>query len=184
MSSRDRSRSPYGRSRSPPPRRSRSPPRREERRDESREDRDKRALFLNNIPYTANQDDILDLRAFRRAIAVRIALDRSTGRPRGFAHVEFKDEEATEDAFEDFEQGQDFRGRPIYVDFCGAKSRRKPRGGGGRGRSPPRRRSPPRDRYRDDDRRRDDRHDDRRRDRHDDDRRRDRYDDDRRRDRH
>jgi cold-inducible RNA-binding protein len=49
-------------------------------------------LFVGNLPYDATEDEIRDHFAQAGAVSrVFVPLDRDTGRPRGFAFVEFED---------------------------------------------------------------------------------------------
>ena len=68
-------------------------------------------LFVGNMPYGATE---ADLRAHFSAVGepsqVVIPVDRETGRPRGFAFVEFLDRAIAEQAIERFNQ-QPFMGR-------------------------------------------------------------------------
>jgi RNA recognition motif-containing protein len=70
-----------------------------------------------------------DLRAHFGAVAppsqVVLPVDRETGRPRGFAFVEFMDRAHAEDAIQRF-NGQVFNGRPLAVSEARAREDRGP----------------------------------------------------------
>ncbi len=72
-------------------------------------------LFVGNMPYGATE---ADLRTHFAAVGapsqVVIPVDRETGRPRGFAFVEFLDRAIAEQAIERFNQ-QPFMGRSLSV---------------------------------------------------------------------
>ena len=72
-------------------------------------------LFVGNMPYGATD---ADLRAHFAAVGepsqVVIPTDRETGRPRGFAFVEFLDRAVAEQAIQRFNQ-QPFMGRSLSV---------------------------------------------------------------------
>ena len=76
-----------------------------------------------------------DLRTYFGTVAppsqVVLPVDRETGRPRGFAFVEFQDRGQAEAAIQKF-NGQVFNGRPLAVSEARA---REDRGPGGRGRA-------------------------------------------------
>ena len=84
-------------------------------------------LFVGNMPYGATE---ADLRAHFSAVGppsqVVLPVDRETGRPRGFAFVEFLDRAMAEEAINRFNQ-QPFMGRPLSV------SEARPREAGGAG---------------------------------------------------
>merc|ERR1711998_601558 len=63
---------------------------------------------------------------------VRLATDRETGQPRGFGHVEFDSEEATEKAVTEM-NGTDLDGRSLRIDYAGAKKEDGKGGKGGKG---------------------------------------------------
>ena len=103
-------------------------------------------LFIGNLPYGATE---ADLRAHFAAIAepshVVMPVDRETGRPRGFAFVEFVDREKAEEVIRKFD-AQPFQGRNLAVSEARAREDRPPgprpggfggppRPGGGRDRS-------------------------------------------------
>ena len=86
-------------------------------------------LFVGNMPYGATE---ADLRAHFSAVAppsqIVLPVDRDTGRPRGFAFVEFLDRAHAEEAINRFNQ-QPFMGRPLSV----SEARPREAGGGGGG---------------------------------------------------
>ena len=86
-------------------------------------------LFVGNMPYGATE---ADLRTHFTAVAppsqVVVPVDRETGRPRGFAFVEFLDRAHAEEAINRFNQ-QPFMGRPLSV----SEARPREAGGGGAG---------------------------------------------------
>jgi RNA recognition motif-containing protein len=95
-------------------------------------------LFIGNLPYSASE---ADLRAHFAAIAepshVVMPVDRETGRPRGFAFVEFADRAVAEEVIRKFD-AQPFQGRNLAVSEARAREDRGPRPPGGGGFSGPR----------------------------------------------
>jgi len=96
-------------------------------------------LFVGNMPYGATE---ADLRAHFSAVGapsqIVIPVDRDTGRPRGFAFVEFLDRAMAEQAISRFNQ-QPFMGRSLSVSEARPREERpagggfRPSGGGGGG---------------------------------------------------
>lgn len=86
-------------------------------------------LFVGNMPYGATE---ADLRAHFSGVGapsqIVIPVDRETGRPRGFAFVEFLDRAIAEEAINRFNQ-QPFMGRTLSV----SEARPREAGGGGGG---------------------------------------------------
>ena len=84
-------------------------------------------LFVGNMPYGATE---ADLRAHFSGVGapsqIVIPVDRDTGRPRGFAFVEFTDRAMAEEAISRFNQ-QPFMGRSLSV----SEARPREAGGGG-----------------------------------------------------
>lgn len=68
-----------------------------------------------------------------RVVDAKLPTDRETGRPRGFAFVEFESDEAAEKSIQ-LMNGKDLKGRPLRVNPA---EDRPPRPGGGFG-APPR----------------------------------------------
>lgn len=88
-------------------------------------------LFIGNLPYSATE---ADLRAHFAPIAepshVVMPVDRETGRPRGFAFVEFADRTVAEEVIRKFD-AQPFQGRNLAVSEARAREDRPPRPPGG-----------------------------------------------------
>jgi RNA recognition motif-containing protein len=83
-------------------------------------------LFIGNLPYSATE---ADLRAHFAAVAepshVVMPVDRETGRPRGFAFVEFAERPVAEQVIQRFDQ-QPFQGRNLAVSEARAREDRPP----------------------------------------------------------
>jgi RNA recognition motif-containing protein len=83
-------------------------------------------LFIGNLPYSASE---ADLRAHFAPIAepshVVMPVDRETGRPRGFAFVEFADRAVAEQVIQKF-NAQPFQGRNLAVSEARAREDRPP----------------------------------------------------------
>lgn len=86
-------------------------------------------LFIGNLSYNVNEQELRE--AFTgegiELRSVRVALDRETGRPRGFAFVETMTDEGAKASIEKL-SGRLLQGRPIIVEEAQAK----PMGGGPR----------------------------------------------------
>jgi len=93
-------------------------------------------LFVGNLSYSTTE---ADLRTYFSTVAppshVVLPVDRETGRPRGFAFVEFLDRAHAEQAIQKF-NGQALNGRPLSVSEARAREDRGPAG-------PPRPGGPP-----------------------------------------
>jgi RNA recognition motif-containing protein len=94
-------------------------------------------LFVGNLSYATTE---AELRTYFGTVAppsqVVLPVDRETGRPRGFAFVEFQERSHAEQAIQRF-NGQPFNGRPLAVSEARAREERGPGGpprpGGGFG---------------------------------------------------
>lgn len=88
-------------------------------------------LFIGNLPYGATE---ADLRAHFAPVAepshVVMPVDRETGRPRGFAFVEFADRAVADEVIKRFD-AQPFQGRNLAVSEARAREDRPPRPPGG-----------------------------------------------------
>jgi cold-inducible RNA-binding protein len=83
-------------------------------------------LFIGNLPYGATE---ADLRAHFAPVAepshVVMPVDRETGRPRGFAFVEFVERPVAEEVIKRFD-AQPFQGRNLAVSEARAREDRPP----------------------------------------------------------
>src|SRR4051812_38670037 len=96
-------------------------------------------LFIGNLSYQVNEAELRE--AFTgegiEVRSVRVALDRETGRPRGFAFVETATEAGAKDSVAKL-SGRLMQGRPIVVEEAQARPPGpRPGGPGGFG-GPPR----------------------------------------------
>ena len=89
-------------------------------------------LFVGNLPYDATEDEIRQhFSSVGNLSYVSIPLDRETGKKRGFAFVEFADEQQAQAAIRQF-NNQPFKGRPLAVNEARAREAGpRPAGGGG-----------------------------------------------------
>ena len=91
-------------------------------------------LFVGNLPFDASEHDLRTLLAAdgRVVTSIKIATDRDTGRPRGFAFVDMENDEQAKAAIGALD-GKDFGGRALKVN----EALEKPgsRSGGGHGAS-------------------------------------------------
>ncbi|MFO8010859.1 MAG: RNA-binding protein [Dehalococcoidia bacterium] len=72
-------------------------------------------MYVGNMSYDASQSEIEGLFSEAGEVTeVSLPVDRNTGRPRGFAFVEFADEAACAHAIEKFD-GHELHGRTIRV---------------------------------------------------------------------
>jgi RNA recognition motif-containing protein len=84
-------------------------------------------LFIGNLPYGATE---ADLRSHFAPVAqpshVAMPVDRETGRPRGFAFVEFPERSVADEIIKRFD-AQPFMGRNLAVSEARAREDRPPR---------------------------------------------------------
>jgi RNA recognition motif-containing protein len=72
-------------------------------------------LFIGNLPYAATEAELREhLSSVGEPTQVVLPTDRETGRPRGFAFVDYADRGVAEEAIRRFHQ-QPFKGRPLAV---------------------------------------------------------------------
>ncbi|KLU81466.1 nucleic acid-binding protein [Magnaporthiopsis poae ATCC 64411] len=80
-----------------------------------------KSLYIGNIPYETTDAELNKLfRSLDNVTDVRIAVDRSTGWPRGFAHADFTTEEAAMAAGVKLED-MTLLGRQLRIDFSQGK---------------------------------------------------------------
>ena len=90
-------------------------------------------LYLGNLPFDAQDDDIRD--AFKEYGTIEdlfIPLDRETNRPRGFAFITLADDDLARKAIEEMD-GHDLMGRNLRVNEAEERRPQQNRGGGGGG---------------------------------------------------
>lgn len=76
-----------------------------------------RTLFIGNLSYEMTDRDLNDLfRGIENVTDVRVAIDRRTGQPRGFAHADFIDVESAQKAYDQL-NGKDMYDRKLRLDF-------------------------------------------------------------------
>ena len=92
------------------------------------------SIFVGNLPFRAEQEDIIELFSTYGGVTnCALPLERDTGRKRGFAFVEMSDEAAEASAIEAL-QGAELMGRPLRINKAeprGSAPRRDYGGGGG-----------------------------------------------------
>jgi len=87
-------------------------------------------VFVGNLEFSTTKEQLEELFAQAGSIVdVFLPSDRATGRPRGFAFVEFSSDEEAEAAIKQFD-GYELGGRNLRVNAAEA---RQPSFGGGRG---------------------------------------------------
>jgi nucleolin len=85
-----------------------------------------KTLFVGNMSFEMSDKDLNDLfRDIRNVMDVRVAIDRRTGQPRGFAHADFIDVASAVKAKEAL-NGKEIYGRQLRVDF-GKSATQSPR---------------------------------------------------------
>jgi nucleolin len=78
-------------------------------------------LFVGNLPYDATEVEVKNLfAAVGSVVAVSLPIERESGRPRGFAFVDFSERAHAEEAVRRFHQ-QPFRGRVLMVSEARAR---------------------------------------------------------------
>jgi cold-inducible RNA-binding protein len=88
-------------------------------------------LFVGNLPYSATEVDIRQhFGTVGDPMQIVIPTDRDTGRPRGFAFVDYDDRGVAERAIQQL-HGQPFKGRPLSVSEARPREARPPMGAGG-----------------------------------------------------
>ena len=90
-------------------------------------------LFIGNLPYNATEAELREhLSPVGAPTQIVLPTDRETGRPRGFAFVDYADRAVAEEAIRRYHQ-QPFKGRPLAVSEARPREERPagaPRPGG------------------------------------------------------
>ena len=88
-------------------------------------------LFIGNLPYSATEAELREhLSSVGEPTSVVLPVDRETGRPRGFAFVDYADRAVAEEAIRKFDQAL-FKGRGLAVSEARPREERGGGGGGG-----------------------------------------------------
>jgi RNA recognition motif-containing protein len=86
-----------------------------------------KTLFIGNMSFEMSDKDLNDLfRDIRNVLDVRVAIDRRTGQPRGFAHADFVDVQSATKAREVLKEKVIY-GRQLRVDFSKSSNDRSDR---------------------------------------------------------
>ena len=76
-----------------------------------------KTLFIGNMAFDMSDRDLNNLfREIKNVVDVRVAIDRRTGQPRGFAHADFVDIASAEKAMAELSD-KEVCGRYLRVDF-------------------------------------------------------------------
>jgi nucleolin len=79
------------------------------------------SLYIGNIPYETSDADLNRLfRELEDVVDVRVAVDRNTGWPRGFAHADFASVDSAKKAHEKLSE-MEFGGRKLRVDYSASR---------------------------------------------------------------
>ncbi len=85
-------------------------------------------LFVGNLDYSVSEADLRShFGEVGQPAQVALPVDRETGRPRGFAFVEFPDRAMAEEVIKRF-NGQPLKGRPLAISEARAREDRPPMG--------------------------------------------------------
>jgi RNA recognition motif-containing protein len=81
-----------------------------------------KTLFIGNLAFEMSDADLNKLfRDIKNVIDVRVAIDRRTGQPRGFAHADFVDVDSAVKGMEAL-AGKEIYGRKLRVDYSVGRS--------------------------------------------------------------
>lgn len=89
-------------------------------------------VFVGNLSFDVTREELIEaFSAAGRVVDAKVPTDRETGRPRGFAFVEFESEDGAKKCIEQL-NGRDLKGRPLRVNEAENRPPR-PAGAGGPG---------------------------------------------------
>jgi RNA recognition motif-containing protein len=72
-------------------------------------------VFVGNLSFDVTREELIEaFSAAGRVVDAKVPTDRETGRPRGFAFVEFESDDAARKCIEQL-NGRDLKGRPLRV---------------------------------------------------------------------
>ena len=85
---------------------------------------------MGNLSFDVTREELIDaFSAAGKVVDAKVPTDRETGRPRGFAFVEFENDEAAEKSIT-MMNGKDLKGRPLRVNEAENRPPRPPGMGG------------------------------------------------------
>ncbi|MCJ1462897.1 hypothetical protein MMC07_001501 [Pseudocyphellaria aurata] len=85
-----------------------------------------KTLFIGNMPFDMSDRDLNNLFTnIKNIVDVRVAIDRRTGQPRGFAHADFVDEESAKQGMATL-KNTEVAGRTLRLDFSASNRLAKP----------------------------------------------------------
>ena len=88
-------------------------------------------VFVGNLDFKTTRDQLEEMFSeIGRPVDVSLPMDRATGRPRGFAFVEFETEEQARHAIARFNE-HDLGGRPLRLNLADDRPRHAPSFSGG-----------------------------------------------------
>ncbi|MGD9128936.1 MAG: RNA-binding protein [Candidatus Woesebacteria bacterium] len=88
----------------------------------------KSKLFVGNLPFSLGEDELTNMFSeYGELASVKLIIDRATGRSRGFAFVEFKEEKDAK-AAEEASNGMEVEGRELIVNIARPQAPRDSRG--------------------------------------------------------
>jgi cold-inducible RNA-binding protein len=86
-------------------------------------------VFVGNLSFDVTRDELVEAFSVAgRVVDAKVPTDRETGRPRGFAFVEFESDEAAQRCIEQL-NGRDLKGRALRVNEAENRPPRPPGGG-------------------------------------------------------
>ncbi|MGE4659136.1 MAG: RNA-binding protein [Gammaproteobacteria bacterium] len=89
-----------------------------------------RKLYVGNLPYTVNEQDLSDKFAeYGTVESAKLISDRDTGRSKGFGFIEMASDSEAQAAIEGL-NGVDYDGRPMKVNEARPRDNKRPGGGG------------------------------------------------------
>jgi RNA recognition motif-containing protein len=86
-------------------------------------------VFVGNLSFDVTREELIEaFSAAGRVVDAKVPTDRETGRPRGFAFVEYESDEAAQRCIEQL-NGRDLKGRPLRVNEAENRPPRPPGAG-------------------------------------------------------
>jgi cold-inducible RNA-binding protein len=83
-------------------------------------------VFVGNLSFDVTRDELIQaFSAAGKVVDAKVPTDRETGRPRGFAFVEFENEDAASRSIS-LMNGKDLKGRPLRVNEAENRPPRAP----------------------------------------------------------